>query len=325
MVKPHRLVITLILLVSIIITASGCTSSKSSSPLVEGKINVITSFYTIYDITRNIGGEHVNVINLVPAGVEPHDWSPKSQDMDNISKSQLFIYNGSGFEGWVDDFFSSLSKDNKLVTVEASQGVKLIAADPNAAHEEEESEHEEEAAEHDHDANVDPHTWVSPHSAIQMAENIKNALTKVDKAHQAVYEANYAAYVTKLEALDNQFKIELLAAPKKDIVVSHQAFAYLCRDYGLNQVAIMGLTPEAEPRGQDLLNITKFVKEHEVKYIFFEELVSDKLALTLANEANIDTLVLNPLEGLTEEEVAAGEDYISTMENNLQNLLKALQ
>lgn len=329
MIKPNRFMIVIILFVAILITASGCTSSKSSNPLVDGKINVITSFYTIYDITRNIGGEHVNVINLVPAGVEPHDWSPKSRDMDNISKSQLFIYNGSGFEGWVDDFISSLSKDSKLVTIEASHGIKLIAADPNAEHEEEEEAgHENRNAhndEHNHDGNTDPHTWVSPRSAIQMAENIKNALIQVDEAHQADYEANYTAYVSKLTALDKKFTTELSAAPKKDIVVSHQAFAYLCRDYGLNQVAIMGLTPEAEPRGQDLLNITKFVKEHQVKYIFFEELVSDKLAKTLANEAGIDTLVLNPLEGLTEEAIAAGEDFVSTMENNLQNLLKALQ
>jgi zinc transport system substrate-binding protein len=215
-----------------------------------------------------------------------------------------------------------------LVTVEASHGIKLIAADPNAEHAEEEAGHENGNAhndEHNHDGNTDPHTWVSPRSAIQMAENIKNALIQVDEAHQADYEANYTVYVSKLTVLDKKFTTELSAAPKKDIVVSHQAFAYLCRDYGLNQVAIMGLTPEAEPRGQDLLNITKFVKEHQVKYIFFEELVSDKLAKTLANEAGIDTLVLNPLEGLTEEAIAAGEDFISTMENNLQNLLKALQ
>jgi zinc transport system substrate-binding protein len=108
-------------------------------------------------------------------------------------------------------------------------------------------------------------------------------------------------------------------------VVSHQAFGYLARDYGLNQVAIMGLTPDAEPKAQDLLRISKFVKDHGVKYIFFEELVSDELAKTLAGEANAQTLVLNPIEGLTPDEEKSGDDYFSLMHRNLQNLLKALQ
>src|SRR5690606_10438535 len=123
----------------------------------------------------------------------------------------------------------------------------------------------------------------------------------------------------------DQFTQSLALAPKKEIVVSHQAFGYLARDYGLTQKAIMGLSPEAEPTPKEIAEINKFVKENNVKYIFFEELVSDKLAKTLANDAKIETLELNPLEVLTDDQVKAGENYISIMEKNLQNLLKALQ
>ena len=158
-----------------------------------------------------------------------------------------------------------------------------------------------------------------------MAANVLDSLSTVDPEHKADYEANYKQLEAKLTALDDEYTAKLGAAPKKDIVVSHHAFSYLARDYGLRQVSIMGLSPDAEPKAQDLLNISKFVKENGVKYIFFEELVSDELARTLAREADAETLVLNPLEGLTPAQEKNGDDYFSLMNANLQNLLQALQ
>ncbi|MFC5651586.1 metal ABC transporter substrate-binding protein [Paenibacillus solisilvae] len=284
---------------------SGCGSSGSK--LIEGKTNVVTSFYPIYFLAKEIGGEQVNVINMIPAGVEPHDWSPKSRDLDTVSDAQLFLYNGAGLEGWVNDFLQGLPKDSKLLTSEASDGISLIAGKSEA------------------EKSVDPHTWVSPKSMRIMAKNIAGSLVKVDPDHKAEYEANYAELDKKLSALDAQYAQKLSPLPHKDIVTSHQAFGYLARDYGLQQVAIMGLSPDAEPKAQDLLRISKFVEDNGVKYIFFEELVTDELARTLAREANAQTMVLNPLEGLTPEQEQKGEDYFSLMEANLQNLVQALQ
>jgi zinc transport system substrate-binding protein len=158
-----------------------------------------------------------------------------------------------------------------------------------------------------------------------MAENIKNSLVEVDPDHQDGYEQRYEELRTKLEALDQRFTDELSKVSNKEIVVSHQAFGYLARDYGLTQHAIMGLSPDAEPTGQDIVNLSKLVKEEGIKYIFFEELVSDKLAKTLAGEAGVETMVLNPVEGLTKEQAAGGDDYFTLMEKNLQNLLIALK
>ncbi|KOR88625.1 metal ABC transporter solute-binding protein, Zn/Mn family [Paenibacillus solani] len=311
--------VTSILLTVLIL--SGC-GSKSGGGIVEGKVNVMTTFYPIYEFTKEIGGDEVNVVNLLPTGVEPHDWTPRSQDIVNTSKSQLFLYNGAGLEGWVPGFLKGLDRDTQVKPVEVSQGIKLIDATGDDGH------GHGEGAEHDHDHDThhsDPHTWVSPKSALVMAENIKNSLVEVDPEHQDVYEQRYENLKEKLTKLDNDFTSELSKLPKKDIVVSHQAFGYLCRDYGLTQHAIMGLSPDAEPRAQDLVNLTKTVKEKEVKYIFFEELVSDKLAKTLASEAGVETLVLNPVEGLTKEQANSGENYFTLMEKNLQNLTKALQ
>ncbi|WP_442601241.1 metal ABC transporter substrate-binding protein [Paenibacillus sp. KN14-4R] len=305
------------IIILVLILTTGCSTSNKAK-LSADKINVVTSFYPLYDFTKKIGGDHVNVINLVPAGVEPHHWTPKSRDIKNVTDSDLFIYQGAGFEGWVDEFLKSLSKDSKVKPLMASEGVSLITTDNH------EDEHADEHADHAH-GQWDPHAWLSPMNAKKMAENIKNELIAVDAAHQSDYEANYAKIMKQFDDLDMKFKTEIAKTSRKDIVVSHQAFGYLCRDYGLTQKSIMGLSAEAEPTAQQMKDINKFIRDNNVSYIFFEELISDKLATTLAKDAGIQTLVLNPLEGLTDEQIKAGMDYFSVMEINLNNLLKALQ
>lgn len=311
-----RWIISLLLTVLAAILLAGCGKSGDNTQTAEGKVNVVTTFYPLYFLAQQIGGADAHVTDLIPAGVEPHDWTPKSRDLQEASEAQLFIYNGAGLEGWVDDFLHGVGSNDSLKTVEASQGIELIRGNP---------EKEDGAASDSNKKDIDPHTWVSPKSALKMAANIHDAFVSADPAHKADYDNNYGALKSELNALDQQFSDILSTLPNRDIVVSHQAFGYLCRDYGLNQVAIMGLSPDAEPRAQDLLDIAKFVKEKGIKTIFFEELVSDQLAKTLANEANVGTDVLNPLEGLTPKEEKAGDNYFTIMTRNLQNLQKALQ
>ncbi|GMK45500.1 ABC transporter substrate-binding protein [Paenibacillus glycanilyticus] len=305
----------LLIVMTVLLSACGANSGKT---LVEGKTNVVTSFYPLYYLASEIGGDNVNVVNLIPAGVEPHDWTPKSQDLTIASKAQLFLYNGAGLEGWTDDFLKGLPKNGGLITAEMSKGIALIHGNP-----EEEEGHDH--GDHDHDLDVDPHTWVSPKSAMVMAANVEDSLIQADPAHKEAFEANYQTLVGKLEALNEEFESKLAAAPHKSIVVSHQAFGYLARDYGLTQIAITGLSPDAEPRAQDLLKVAKFVKSQGIKYIYFEEMVSPDLAKTIASETHTKLLVLNPIEGLTPKQEKAGEDYLSLMEKNLQNLLTGLQ
>ncbi|WP_172250288.1 metal ABC transporter substrate-binding protein [Saccharibacillus deserti] len=329
-----RLMFVLALGAMLVLSACG---RSTAGTIVEDKVNVVTTFYPIYEFASEIGGEDANVINLLPTGVEPHDWTPRGQDIVNTSKAQLFFYNGAGLEGWVPDFLKGLDSETKVKAVEISKGVDLIttteddghdhggAAEDEHNHEGEEhaeEEHAEEAADAKH---IDPHTWVSPKSALTMAGNIRDSLIEADPAHKAGYEERYETLIGKLKQLDEDFTAKLAAVPNKEIVVSHQAFGYLARDYGLDQHAIMGLSPDAEPRAQDMLNLAKLVKEENIRYIFFEELVSDKLAKTLAGEAGVETLVLNPVEGLTKEQAEKGDDYFSLMQKNLQNLLLALQ
>uniref|UniRef100_UPI00403F4A1E metal ABC transporter solute-binding protein, Zn/Mn family n=1 Tax=Paenibacillus sp. FSL R5-0486 TaxID=2921645 RepID=UPI00403F4A1E len=322
----------LLILTLLVLSACGQDSSNSAK-IVEGKVNVVTTFYPVYAFTTAIGGEDANVINLLPTGVEPHDWTPKSQDIVNTSKAQLFLYNGAGLEGWVPNFLKSLNSDTQVKSVAVSEGVKLLTAEGDDGHGHGEEHEDEHADEHTDEAtsedvadhHIDPHTWVSPKSAMIMAENIKNSLVEADPDHKAGYEQRYEELRKKLETLDQRFTDELANVPNNEIVVSHQAFGYLARDYGLTQHAIMGLSPDAEPTGQDIVKLAKLVKDEGIKYIFFEELVSDKLAKTLASEAGVETMVLNPVEGLTKEQATNGDDYFTLMEKNLQNLLIALK
>lgn len=306
-------------LIAILSLLSACSSNDSNdssgSKVTEGKINAITSFYPLYDFTQQIGGEHVNAINLIPTGIEPHDWSPKSEDIKNITQADLLIYNGLGFEGWIGDL--EKLAESSLRMVNTSEGIDLIHVSEDGGHEEEgHGEHE--------DQEFDPHIWLSPISAMKIAENIKNALVETDPVNQADYETNYDYLINQLTQVSEKFEKITSDAERKDIVVSHDAYGYMARDYGLNQVPIMGLSPEAEPTAQDIAEISRFVKENDIKYILYEELVSPKMAETLAKDLAIEPLVFNPVEGLTEEHEKAGEDYISLMTKNAESLQKAL-
>jgi zinc transport system substrate-binding protein len=158
-----------------------------------------------------------------------------------------------------------------------------------------------------------------------MAENIFNGLKQAAPDYAPQFEQNYNQLVSELQALDGQYQQQLTGLTRTEIVVSHKAFGYLTRDYGLTQLAMMGISAEAEPTAQDLKKISQFVKEHQIQYIFTEQLLSDKLARTLADDLGVQTLLLHTLEGLTQEEMARGETYISLMETNLKHLVQALK
>ncbi|MCM3172200.1 zinc ABC transporter substrate-binding protein [Paenibacillus sp. MER 99-2] len=184
---------------------------------------------------------------------------------------------------------------------------------------------EEHAHSHSHDhGGLDPHVWLSPALAIQEVRNIEAGLAEAAPEYADQFKQNADAYVAKLEALDTDFKAAVTDSKRKDFITQHAAFGYLAQEYGLQQVPIAGLSPEQEPSAAQMASVIDFAKEHQVKTIFFETLVSSKVSETIANEVGAKTAVLNPIEGLTEEEIAAGMDYISVMRQNLDALKLAL-
>lgn len=290
-----------------------------------GKLNVCASFYPMFDFARKIGGNRVEVTNMVPSGMEPHDWEPTPQDIVTLEKADVFIYNGAGMEHWVEDVLASLGS-KRLTAVEASKGIALMEGH---AHEREEGQAPEyshpDGKDHEHDSGgADPHVWLNPANAKVELANIKNAFIKADPENASYYEANYETWAKELDALDQEFRDALNPYAGREIIVAHQAFGYLCAAYGIKQVAIEGLAPDSEPDPARVAEIIDFAKAHAVKVVFFEEMVSPKVAETIAKAIGAKTDVLSPVEGLSDEQLASGGDYFSAMRQNLKALAAAL-
>lgn len=328
--------------------SSTAPEASAKTPATQ-KLEIKTSFYPMYEFTRHVAGELANVENLVPAGMEPHDWEPTPQDMAAISDADVLVYNGAGMEAWVDQVLDSATGKG-LTAIEASQGLEIMEGaedehehgdeahvDGEHAHEEgehvhEDGEHAHEADEHSHDESghhhdhggLDPHVWLSPALAVQEVRNIEKGLSEAAPQYADQFKANADAYAAELEALDKEFTETLKDSKRKDFITQHAAFGYMAKQYGLTQVPIAGLSPEQEPSASQMAEIVQFAKEHNVKTIFFETLVSSKVADTIASEIGAKSAVLNPIEGLTEEDLAKGLDYIGVMRQNLQALKAAL-
>lgn len=295
---------------------TGCGTQPADTAADDGRLRVLTSFYPMYDFACKIGGDCIDVINMVPSGTEPHDWEPSTNDLKNLEKADVFIYNGADMEPWADDLL--VSRSDTLRVVEASENVELRTTDGEHEH-----AHEHEDADHHH-GDFDPHVWLDPENAKIEMEAIRDALCAADPENSTVFQSNYEKYAAELDALDAEFREKLAPLPNRTIVVAHEAFGYLCDAYGLTQVGIEGLSPDSEPDPGRMAEVIDFVREHSISTIFFEELVSPKVAEAIASETGAQAKMLSPLEGLSDEQAAAGADYFSVMHDNLAALMEAL-
>jgi len=255
-------------------------------------VTVVAAFYPLAFAVEQVGGDGISVRNLTPPGVEPHDFELSGSDIRSISGADLVLYFGGGFQPALEDAIDSASANavNLLDAVETRAGG--------------EEEH-----------GVDPHVWLDPVRYAVIVERIGEELGRRPAAER---------FAATLRALDREFRRDLSGCERDEIVTSHAAFGYLARRYGLKQVAITGISPEAEPTPRDLEAVVRQVRVVGATTVFFETLVSPRLAETVAREVGARTAVLNPLEGLTEAQVGAGEDYVSVMRENLAALRRAL-
>lgn len=284
-------ILTIIISAFLVISCSSNTSNNNVSNSIDNKIQVYASIYPIYDFAKKIGGEKADVYNMTSAGAEPHDFEITSKDMANLTKANLFIYNGGGMEHWVDAVKDSV-KDIKYI--EASSGIL-----------------NEES---------DPHFWLSPIKAKKQMENIKNAFIEIDSDNADYYNSNYNLYANRLDELDNTFKNYLFDVKNTNLVVTHPAFGHFCKEYSLNQVAIA--RDEADPKAMS--DTITFIKNNNVKAIFYEDFSSSRLVDSIARETGVKIYTLNPIESLSEEYINAGEDYFSVMEKNFLSLTNGL-
>ncbi|MCS1352721.1 metal ABC transporter solute-binding protein, Zn/Mn family [Mechercharimyces sp. CAU 1602] len=286
------------------------------------RLLVFTSFYPLADFADKIGGEHVEVTMIVPAGVDPHEYEPSAKDLAHLSKADVFLYNGAGFESWAQRATSMLEKEESVVVATIHEALAEESEMNEEAHHDEHDEHEEE--EHDH-GGVDPHVWLDPLRAQAQAKVIRDALIEADPDHRTEYEDNYAQLYERLQGLHDQIDRIAQQSTHKHFVTSHAAFGYLAERYGLQQLAVHGLVPADEPSAKELEEVITSIRELGVEVLLIESLTASRAMSVIERETGVRTLSFHSLEGLTKTEVQMGEDYFSIMETNIAHLREALE
>lgn len=318
------------------------------------KLEVFTTIFPLEDFTRKIGGDHVNVTNIVPTGADAHSFEPTARTMISIAEGDAFIYNGAGFEGFTDAVVNSLS-DTDVAILKATKDINLISAVHDDEHEEHgledehgleeehgihgdedehgleedhgthEDEHDEasEGDEHIH-SDEDPHVWLDPILSIKLAENIKDLLVELKPDEKEEFESNFLILKEELEDLDNEFRTMVDQVTSDTFIVSHAGYGYWEARYGLNQIGISGLSPSNEPSQKQIEEIIEYATTHNINYVLFEQSFTSKVAQVIKDEVGAETLILHNLEAATDEDIANGDDYFSLMRQNIETLRQAL-
>jgi len=279
--------------------ASACGGSDEAGGAERER--AIAAFYPIAFAVERVGGGELDVSNLTPPGTEPHDLELTGRAVERVRSADYIFYLGQGFQPALED----AAAQSQGRAVDLLLALRLHEA---AAAEEDEEHAGEESAR-------DPHVWLDPMRFARLVERIGEELGRPAEARKLA---------GKLRSLDREFREGLADCRRRELVTSHAAFGYLAERYGLTQIPITGLSPEVEPSPRRLEAVVKRVEAHRATTIFFETLVSPRLAETVARETGAKTAVLNPIEGLTEEQIDAGEDYFSVMRENLEAVSAAL-
>ena len=275
-----RLIAILILTAAM---ASGLTACGRTAGDDSGRERVVASFYPLAYAAEQIGGPDVDVENLTPPGAEPHDLEVSPQDVADLRSADLVLLLGRGFQPQLED---AAGDGGNVVRLLDTPGLDVREND-------------------------DPHVWLDPVRYAKVVARIGRALGRPTAAGRLEQ---------RLRDLDGEYRAGLAHCQRREIVTSHEAFGYLAERYGLEQVAITGLSPESEAEPRKLQEVVDLVRERGVTTIYFETLVSPRIAETVARETGAKTAVLDPIEGLTEDEAARGDDYFTLMRQNLSSL-----
>jgi len=294
------------------VLVAGACGGAGGDRTAEGKarLQVVAGFYPLFEAARRVAGDRVDVVNLTPAGTEPHDLELTTRQVDLIEGADIVVFLGAGFQPGVEE----VAQRGEGEAIDALKGLTLTPGSPEEGH-----------AGGDHAGEeMDPHVWLDPGLLGRVVERVEAGLAEADPEGEAVYARNSEAYRRELGLLDDEFGRRLSHCPRRVLVTAHAAFGYLARRYGLTQEAVAGVSPESEPNPERLAELAELVRATGTTTVFTETLVSPKVGETLAREAGVTTAVLNPLEGLTPEELKAGKTYASVMRDNLDTLVKAL-
>lgn len=315
MIRKSIKVMTLLSIISLLLMACSPKDSNSNN---EGTIDIYTTLYPLEYFAERIGGKDVNAESIIPPGSDAHSFEPTTKTMTKLAESDIFIYNGAGMEGFAEAVKETLQKEDVTV-LETAEGIHF---------DETEEEHEDHADEDSHEGHehgdINPHLWIDPILSIQLAENIKNTLVDTAPEKKEMFEENFSDLKDDLLALDESFKDMASNAPKKEFLISHDAYSYWESRYGLNQLSVSGLSPSQEPTQKQLEDIIEKAESHNISYMLFEQNATPKPAKAVQQELGLETLRIHNLSVLSEKDIENNETYLTLMEKNIETMKKAL-
>ncbi|NKQ24766.1 metal ABC transporter substrate-binding protein [Streptomyces galbus] len=296
------------------LTACGGDTAAAGDP---DEFDVVASFYPMAFLAERIGGDHAHVTSLTQPGQEPHDLEISAKQTARLQESDAVLYL-KNLQPSVDE---AVAQSGVRTKIDAASLTSLEKhGNEVGGHAAEHDDHE--GSDEGEPSGLDPHIWLDPVRYAQVAEGVGAAFAKADPGHAADYRKNTADLVRQLDALNTEFTTGLATARTKVFLTTHAAFGYLAERYGLTEEAINGLDPESEPSAARVKELEKLAKADGVTTVFYETLVSDKTAKTVAKDAGLRTDVLDPIEGITKK--SRGQDYLQVMRANLTALKTAL-
>jgi zinc transport system substrate-binding protein len=318
-----RIVTCIILSLLFFIAGNACQRQEQQAGKAK-QLNVVTTLFPLYDFTKNIAGDKVSVILLLPPGVEAHSFEPKAGDMLRVNEADLFIFTGKFMEPWADGLLKGV--DNKgLLVVDASTGITLMEGKEDHHPDQGKGKKQGKEDHHDH-GKIDPHLWLDFAIAQKIVDNILAAMITRDPAGKDMYTQNAEAYKAKLVDLDRRYKETFLTC-KKNIFIhgGHFAFNYLAKRYNLVYISAYHGSPDAEPTPKRLITLKKKMQENNIQYVYYEELIAPRVAEVLAKETGATLLKLHGAHNISKEEFEKGVSFLSLMEGNLKNLKAGLE
>lgn len=320
-------ILTVLLSVALL---SACARSKDSRSVGRsGRLIVVATLFPLYDFAMHIAGDRAEVKLLLPPGAEPHSFEPKPADIVMLNRADIFIYTNRFMEPWAEKLLKGIG-GSSLAVVDASQGVRFIEVNIEGAEGGTQDRHRKSGAKEEHNEHeghgADPHIWLDFSNAQTMVDTIAKALIEKDSANRDSYTRNAEAYKARLERLDAAYRKGLSSCRKKIFVNGgHYTFGYLANRYGLRYRAAYGFSPDAEPTAGNLADISMTLRQQGLNHIFYEELLSPRIAETIAKETDATLLKLHGAHNISKEEFTANRTFIELMEKNLENLMTGLQ
>ena len=310
--KTKQLIAFGVVMVAIVAVATFLMPERK--PASSQKPIVSLSTYTLYEIAHTVAGESLDIRSIIPPGSDAHMFAPDPKQVAAIAGSALFVYNGAGFETWAEPFKKSLPVSVRIVDM--SGYVHLL--------------HEKEGCEtehgHDHHhGEIDPHYWLDIDNMIIMTRVIESEFSRLTPENAARYKSAAQSYIARLEQLKSDYAARLHECKNRTLVSNHDAFGYLTHANSLEDISVIGLSSDEQPSAHVIAKIIALVKEHGIKTIFFETMINDNVAQTIAKESGAQAQSLHPLENISQDELKSHQNYESIMRDNLAKLTKAME